>query len=128
MSIKYLLILLNWRFALNSQGGSSIIYPQLFLGDLVSCLRYLCLLVYSGVLHKLCSVFGFFPSFKFKPQLSVVERHKRDVPLNYKFAWIKPCTIDFSYTSSKPNGTTFELTATDMVDDKVLEKVGLYVK
>jgi len=48
--------------------------------------------------------------------------------LNYKFAWIKPCTIDFSYTSSKPNGTTFELTATDMVDDKVLEKVGLYVK
>ena len=67
-------------------------------------------------------------SFKFKPQLSVVERHKRDVPLNYKFAWIKPCTIDFSYTSSKPNGTTFELTATDMVDDKVLEKVGLYVK
>ena len=67
-------------------------------------------------------------SFKFNPPLSVVERHKRDAHLNYKFAWIKPCTIDFSYNSSKPNGTTFELTATDKVDDKVLEKVGLYVK
>lgn len=67
-------------------------------------------------------------SIKFDRPLSVVERHKRDAPLSYKSAWIKPCSIDFSYNSSKPSGTSFELTATDMVDDKVVEKAARLIQ
>ena len=33
---------------------------QLFIGGLVSCLRYLCLYAYSGVQHILCCVFPMF--------------------------------------------------------------------
>jgi hypothetical protein len=35
-------------------------YLQLFEGELMSNLRYLCLLVHSGVQHILCSVFALF--------------------------------------------------------------------
>jgi hypothetical protein len=34
-------------------------YLQLFVGGVMSCLRHLCLLVYNGVEHILCSVFCF---------------------------------------------------------------------
>ena len=35
------------------------LYLQLFVGGFMSCLRYLYLLVYSGVQHILCCVFIF---------------------------------------------------------------------
>ena len=39
---------------------SVILYLQLFVGGLMSCLCYLCLFVYSGVQHILCCVFVLF--------------------------------------------------------------------
>jgi hypothetical protein len=33
------------------------LYLQLFVGGLVSCIHYLCLLAYSGVQYRLCCVF-----------------------------------------------------------------------
>ena len=35
------------------------LYLQMFIGGLISYLRYLCLFVYSGVKHILCCVFDF---------------------------------------------------------------------
>jgi hypothetical protein len=35
-------------------------YRQLFVGGIMSCLRYLCLRVHSGVQHTLCCVFALF--------------------------------------------------------------------
>jgi hypothetical protein len=40
-------------------GYSVLLYLQLFVGRLMSCLRYLCLPPHSGVQHILCSVLCF---------------------------------------------------------------------
>ena len=47
----------RYDFRINTMIGSSL--PQLFVGGLMSSLRYLCLFVYSGVRHILWCVFCF---------------------------------------------------------------------
>ena len=39
---------------------SGRLYLPLFVGGLITCVRYLCLFVYSGVQHILCCVFVLF--------------------------------------------------------------------
>jgi hypothetical protein len=47
----------RYDFYIKKNDARFVHYLQLFVGELMSYLRYLCLFVYSGVQHILCCVF-----------------------------------------------------------------------
>jgi hypothetical protein len=63
-------------------------YLQLFVGGLISYLRYLCLFAYSDIQHILCCVFVLFSFVFVYPMLPVSLDCKFWLPLRYSLTFI----------------------------------------
>ncbi|XP_052103496.1 uncharacterized protein LOC127736978 [Mytilus californianus] len=82
-------------------------------------------------IFNLCNLSGIYgSSFSFKSYRleSASNRYRRDSHVNYKLAWIKPCSITFSSNGTKPAGISFELAGTQSVQDSTLFKTSKLIQ